>query len=138
MKSLLIFVLIVTSGLSADDSMKKGSGVRLQEITAISTAQFYTNFALIRTMLEGTWNEKTFEQFSNYDGMNLNLMIEYQKEWKEDKIRGPFLEKKIKVHQSVYEKLFPLIEKKRSKRILETKDFETLDTLDKLIFKGLI
>lgn len=138
MKLILTLALILASGLSAEELARKHSRVGLQEITAISSAQFYTNFALIRTMLEGTWNEKRFEQFSYYDGMNLNLMIEYQKEWKDDEIWGPFLEKKVKIQKSVYERLNPLIEKKRSGSEISDDDLEILEELDELISKELI
>lgn len=104
----------------------------------LSSSQFYTNYALIRTMLEGEWNQKVFEKFSYYDGVNLQLMNRYGERLKDDKKWGPFFEMKNALHLDVYQKLKPLIEKKREDKDLTDADHKLLDELDNQIFEKLI
>ena len=110
----------------------------LAELTALSSSQFYTQFALTRVMLEGTWDQKVFEQFSYYDGVNLQMMKSYGEKLKDDKTWGPFFIKKNALHLEVYKKLQPLIEKKRKGETLTDSDRKLLENLDKQIFEKLI
>ena len=110
----------------------------LQEISTLSSSQFYTHFALIRTMLEGEWNQKVFEKFSYYDGVNLQMMRRYAEELKDDEKWGPFFEMKNALHLEVYEKLQPLIEKKRGDEDLTGADGKLLEDLDERIFEKLM
>lgn len=110
----------------------------IQEISTLSSSQFYTHFALIRTMLEGEWNQKVFEKFSFYDGINLQMMKRYGEELKDDKTWGPFFEMKNALHLEVYEKLQPLIEKRRGDEDLTEADQKLLEDLDNRIFEKLI
>ena len=110
----------------------------LAELTALSSSQFYTQFALTRAMLEGTWDQKVFDQFSYYDGVNLQMMKRYGEKLKDDKKWGPFLDMKNSLHLEVYKKLQPLIEKKRNGGSLTDADRKLLEDLDKRIFEKLI
>ena len=110
----------------------------LQDLTALSSQQFYTQFALIRTMLEGAWDQKVFEQFSLYDGFNLQIMKRYGEKLKDDKKWGPCFEIKNSLHLEIYQKLKPLIEKKRGGEKLTDADRKLLERLDKRIFEKLI
>ncbi len=114
------------------------STVELQNMTALSSMQLYTQFALIRNMLEGKWNEKVFEQFSFYDGMNLQMMQSYEKQLAEDKRWGPFLKMKNSLPKKIYDDLQPLIRQKRNNENLTDADLETLEAWDKLIFDKLV
>lgn len=116
----------------------KATKIGPQQITAISSMQFYTTFVLIRTMLEGDWNDKVFQQFSYYDGMNLKAMKDYETEMADDKIWGEFLRQKNSIHQKVYEELKPLFSKKRANEGLTKEDLLKLESLDKLIYEKLI
>jgi len=110
----------------------------LQEISMLSASQFYTQFALVRTMLEGTWNQKVYEQFAYYDGINLNLMKRYGDQLKDDPKWGPFFKMQNTLHLEVYEALQPLIAKKRKDEPLTDSDRKRLEELDKQIFAKLI
>ena len=110
----------------------------LQEMTALSSQQFYTQFALTRTMLEGTWDQKVFSQFSSYDGANLQTMQRYGKMFKDDKKWGPFFAMKNALHLETYKKLKPLIERKRKGEKLTDADRQLLKDLDKQIVEKLI
>ena len=110
----------------------------LQEISTLSSSQFYTNFALIRTMLEGDWDQKVFEQFSYYDGFNLQLTKRYGEKLKDDKKWGPFFEMKNSLHMETYKQLKPLIEKKGKGAQLGKADGKLLEEIDKRIFEKLI
>lgn len=112
--------------------------IELQRITALSSSQFYTHFALIRIMLNGEWDDETFQKFSWYDGVNLNMMRGYEKKLKDNKKWGPFLKMKNALHQQVYDDLMPLIRKKRRGEELTDADDEKLEDLDKQIFDRLI
>ena len=131
----LAFTLLCRSARSDDATART---VELQKITMLSSMQCYTQFALVRNMLKGEWDEKLFEQFSLYDGMNLQMMQSYEEKLKKDKKWGPFLEMKNSLHKRVYDDLGPLIRKKRKNEELTATDLETLETLDKLIFDKLI
>lgn len=89
-------------------------------------------------MLEGGWDEDLFEQFSIYDGMNLQMTRRYEEKLREDKTWGPFLEMKNSLHTRVYEDLKPLIRKKRKNEKLTVADLESLKALNKLIVEKLI
>ena len=110
----------------------------LHELTVLSSQQFHTHFALTRAMLEGTWNQKVFKQFSFYDGLNLQMMERYGKLLKDDKKWGPFFAKKTALHLEVYKKLQPLIERKRNGEKLTKADQKLLEDLDKQILEKLI
>ncbi len=110
----------------------------LQEITALSSQQFYTQFALTRTMLEGSWDQKVFDQFSYYDGVNLQTMQRYAEKFKDDKKWGPFFAMKNALHLGTYKKLQPLIERKRRGEKLTDADRKLLEELDKKILEKLI
>ena len=112
--------------------------IELQKITTLSSMQFYTHYALIRTMLKEEWDEETFRRFSWYDGVNLKMMQGYEKQLKENKKWGPFLKMKNALHQRVYDEREPLIRKKRLGEELTAADVEKLVDLDKLIFDKLI
>ncbi len=112
--------------------------IELQRITALSSSQLYTHFALLRIMLNGEWDDETFQKFSWYDGMNLKMMQGYEKELNENKKWGPFLKMKNALHQQVYDELQPLIRKKRRGEELTDADDEKLEDLDKQIFDRLI
>lgn len=110
----------------------------IQEIATLSSSQFYTNFALLRTMLEGEWNQKVCDQFSYYDGINLQLVKRYREKLKDDKIWGPFFRKKYSVHMETYNALKPLIEKRRDGTALTEADRTLLKKLDQRIYENLI
>lgn len=110
----------------------------LQELTALSSSQFYTHFALTRIMLEGTWDQKVFKQFSSYDGLNLQMMERHGEQLQDDKKWGPFFAKKNALHREIYKKLQPLIERKRNGEKLTKADQKLLEDLDKKILEGLI
>lgn len=112
--------------------------VDLQRITALSSMQFYTHFALIQKMLTQRWDEETFRKFSLYDRMNLKMMQGYENQFKEHKVWGPFLKMKNALHQQIYRDLEPLINKKRMGEKLTAADEEKLIELDKLIFEKTI
>jgi hypothetical protein len=112
--------------------------IELQRITALSSSQFYTHFALIRIMLNGEWDDETFQKCSWYDGVNLNMMRGYEKRLKDNKKWGPFLKMKNALHQQVYDDLMPMIRKKRMSEELTAADVEKLNELDKMIFDKLI
>ena len=61
--SILCFVLASSCGHALSQEAPPPTKV-LQELTTLSSSQFYTQFALTRVMLEGEWNQKVFEQFS--------------------------------------------------------------------------
>jgi hypothetical protein len=145
--SVCIILLVAVSGIAAAEpadettSVNKeatGRTVELQKITALSSMQFYTHFALVRIMLTGEWDDKLFEQFSFYDGMNLQMMQGYEEELKGDKKWGPFLKMKNLLHKRVYDDLKPLVRKKRNREELAAADLEKLKALDKLILEKLI
>ncbi|MGI9441890.1 MAG: hypothetical protein ACR2N1_05455 [Rubripirellula sp.] len=112
--------------------------IELQKITTLSSMQFYTNFALLRKMLNEEWDEETFQKFSWYDGVNLRMMQGYEKQLKDNKKWGPFLRMKNALHQQVYDDLKPLIRKKQMGGELTAADVEKLVDLDKLMFDNLI
>ena len=127
---------------TADGSGQENAAVQrtieLQRITTLSSSQFYTHFALIRKMLNGEWDDETFQKFSWYDGVNLNMMRGYEKKLKDNKKWGPFLKMKNALHQQVYDDLMPVIRKKRRGEELTDADDEKLEDLDKQIFDRLI
>lgn len=137
-RNLMLCLVIVTFCMSARGEDAQPSTRTIQEISTLSSSQFYTNYALIRTMLEGEWNQKVFEKFSFYDGINLQMMKRYGEELKDDKTWGPFFETKNALHLEVYEKLQPLIEKKRGGEDLTRADRKLLDELDNQIFEKLM
>ena len=112
--------------------------VELQRMTALSSMQFYTYFALVRNMLEATWDDDLFKQFSLYDGMNLQMMQRLEEKLQGDKKWGQFLRIKNALHQKVHDDLEPLILKKRENQNLSANDTEKLKALDKLILEKLI
>jgi len=116
----------------------KGGKIGPQEISATSSMQFYTCFALIRTMLEGKWDDKVFQQFTQYDGMNLQMMQRYEAEMGGDEKWGAFLRKKNTLHEKVYEELKPLVAKKRANKDLSQEDLLKLEALNKQIYETLI
>jgi len=134
---MLCLVLASSSGKALGQEAPPSTKV-LQELATLSSSQFYTQFALTRVMLEGEWNQKVFEQFSWYDGVNLRMMKRYGETLKDDKKWGPFLEMKNALHSETYEKLKPLIEKKRDGGKLTDADRKRLEELDKRIFEKLI
>lgn len=135
--SILCFVLAAFC-MSARGEDAPPSTQTIQEISTLSSSQFYTHFALIRTMLEGEWNQKVFEKFSYYDGMNLQMMKRYAEQLGDDKKWGPFFEMKNALHLEVYEKLQPLIERKRGGEDLTDTERKLLDDLDNRIFEKLM
>jgi hypothetical protein len=145
--SVSIILLVAVTGIAAAQpadettSVKKEATertVELQKITALSSMQFYTHFALVRNMLKGEWDDKLFAQFSSYDGMNLQMMQRYEEELKGDRTWGPFLKMKNSLHRKVYDDLEPLIRKKRMNQNLTAADLKELEALDKLILEKLI
>ena len=110
----------------------------LQRITALSSMQFYTYFALVQKMLTHQWDEETFRKFSLYDRMNLKMMQDYENQLKEHKVWGPFFKMKNALHQKINRELQPLINKKRKSEKLTAADKEKLIELDKLIFEKMI
>lgn len=135
--SILCLVLAAFCG-SARGEDAQPSTQTIQEISTLSSSQFYTHFALIRTMLEGKWNQKVFEKYSFYDGVNLQMMKRYGEELKDDKKWGPFFDMRNALHLEVYEKLQPLIKKKRGDKDLTDADQKLLDDLDNRIFEKLM
>ena len=89
-------------------------------------------------MLKEKWDEETFQRFSWYDGVNLQMMQSYEKRLKEDKKWVPFLRMKNALHQQVYDDLMPLVRRKRTGEKLTAADVQKLKALDKLIFDKLI
>lgn len=141
MKSFIPIILLLVFTFACQITFGKevkASKIGPQEITAISSMQFYTNFALIRTMLEGKWDDEVFQQFSYYDGTNLQMMKDYEAEMTNDKIWGKFLRQKNAVHHKIYEDLKPLISKKRENKELSKDELLTLESLNKLIYEKLI
>ena len=145
--SLLTMLAMTVAGIAAaqpreDTIPGKEAGtertVYLQEITTLSSMQVYTQFALIRNMLLGEWDEKIFQQFSLYDGVNLQMMRRYEKQLEGDKKWGLFLKMKNAQHQQVNDDLELLIRKKRKGEELTTTDVEKLANLDQLILDKLI
>ena len=140
---MVIVALLTSTARSADETalVKKeatGRTVELQEMTSLSSMQFYTYFALVRNMLEGTWDDDLCQQFSLYDGMNLRMMQRYEERLEGDKKWGPFLRMKNALHKKVHDDLEPLIRKKRANQKLSAADTEKLKALDKLILAKLI
>ncbi|MGB0580690.1 MAG: hypothetical protein ACPGVU_13385 [Limisphaerales bacterium] len=131
--ALLLSVLIPSVSYGAQPSTQL-----IQEISTLSSSQFYTNFALLRTMLEGEWNQKVCDQFSYYDGVNLQLVKRYREKLKDDRIWGPFFRKKYSVHVETYESLKPLIAKRRGGMALTDADRTLLKKLDQRIYEELI
>lgn len=115
-----------------------GPDVDLQRITALSSMQFYTHFALIQNMLTQQWDEETYKKFSLYDRMNLKMMQDYENQFKEHKVWGPFLKMKNALHRRVDKDLKPLIRKSRMGEELTAADVKKLMELDKLIFEKTI
>ena len=145
--SLLTMLLVAVAGIATAQPLEETTSVKkeatertveVQKITSLSSMQFYTHFALVRNMLKGEWDDKLFEQFSFYDGMNLQMMQRYEKELKGDRKWGPFLKMKNSLHRKVYDDLEPLIRKKRENQNLTAADLEELEALDKLILEKLI
>jgi hypothetical protein len=140
---MVIVALLTSTARSADETalVKKeatGKSVKLQEMTSLSSMQFYTYFALVRNMLEGTWDDNLFQQFALYDGMNLQMMQRHEEKLERDKKWEPFLKMKNALHKKVYEELKPLIRNKRENQNLSATDTEKLKALDRLILETLI
>ena len=112
--------------------------VELQAITTLSSMQLYTQFALVRNMLQGDWDEEVFKQFSFYDGINLQMMRRYEKKLRGDTKWGPAFKVKNSIHEQVYDDLEPLIRKRRKNQKLTAADLVKLKDLNKLIFEKLI
>ena len=145
--SLLPMLLVAVAGIATAQPLEETTSVKkeatertveLQKITALSSMQLYTQFALVRNMLTGEWDEKLFKQFSYYDGINLQMMQHYEEEFKGDKKWGPFLKMKNSLHKNIYDDLEPLIRKKRKNERLTAADLEKLQGLDNLILQKLI
>ena len=131
--ALLLSVLIPSVSYGAQPSTQV-----IQEIATLSSSQFYTNFALLRTMLEGGWNQKVCDQFSYYDGVNLQLVKRYREKLKDDRVWGPFFRKKYSVHVETYKALKPLIEKRRRGMMISDTDRALLKKLHQRIYENLI
>ena len=130
--NILCLILISFCGSALSEEPPPPTQV-FQEISTLSSSQFYTNFTLIRTMLKGDWDQKVFEQFSYYDGVSLQLTKRYGEKLKDDKKWGPFFEMKNSLHMETYKQLKPLIEKKGKGEQLGKADRKLLEDLDQRI-----
>ena len=73
---ILCLILISFCGSALSEEAPPPTQV-LQEISTLSSSQFYTNFTLISIMLKGHWDQKVFEQFSYYDCVSLQVTNRY-------------------------------------------------------------
>lgn len=131
----LVLAAFATSARGEDDQPRTQT---IQEIATLASSQFYTHFALTRIMLEGEWNQKVFEKFSYCDGMTLVMMKRYGDKLKDDKKWGPFFKMRNTLHFDIFEKLQPLIEKKRGGEDLTDADRKLLERFDNRIFEKLM